>query len=107
MMRERFNRQTKDGRNNTSRNRDFLFEADEDEMQGFEDLEDELEDHASESLIRQQIFRSNNIMDDDDMEDDDDTLLSWSGRHMGGEDSDDENDDESISMDAEIKKSLT
>ena len=42
------------------------------------------------------------------MEDDDDALLSWSGRHMGGgDDSDEDNDEDQISMEAEIKKSLT
>ena len=49
MMRARFNRSVKDRRPS----KEFLFENDDDEMQGFEDLEDELDDPASESLIRQ------------------------------------------------------
>ena len=47
MMRARFNRQVKE-----RRPREFIFDNDEDEMQGFEDLEDELDDQASESYIR-------------------------------------------------------
>ena len=47
MMRARFNRQVA-----TSKQKDFLFEQDDDEMHGFEDIEDDMDD-ASESYMRQ------------------------------------------------------
>lgn len=47
MMRARFNRQVA-----TSKPKDFLFDQEDDDMHGFEDLDDDMDD-ASESFMRQ------------------------------------------------------
>ena len=116
MMRARFNRQLRTGPVGGSKelwrlkrdepSKDFLFEHDDDDMgAGFEDLDDEMDD-ASESYMRQQLFRSNNrFLDDHDFEDDDDPLASWSEKHLNSDDSDDE-ERERYELGNEIKKSL-
>ena len=74
-------------------------------MGGFEDLDDDMDENITESMMRQQIFRNNSFIDDDEM--DDDELLSWSGRHMGGDDSDEDDVDERMALGEEIRKSLS
>ena len=45
-------------------------------------------------------------MDDDDMEDEE-ALLNWSGRNLGEDDSDEDDEDERMSLGEEIRKSLS